>query len=147
MAKLFIREVRLRINKEEYWRNFVEYAFEKTRDKEFLQTGFPTTMPTDRNWYALRLGTSKAHIELSFNTQKNSIRAALLIKERNLLNALEELLNKNGLGNIVSVKKDSKTANISFTKLNCDFENGRDIQFQWFMDKTCILKKMIDAVL
>ncbi len=59
-----------KFNKEEYWKEFVEYAFYKSDSREFKNAGFPIDPTADRNWYELRMGSAKVHIELSLSTQK-----------------------------------------------------------------------------
>lgn len=138
---------RVNVDKEEYWKDFVEYAFKKSGNQEFIDARFPIATPANRNWYALRLGTAKAHIELSFNTQRNSIKTALLIKDRELFDTLEGLLRKNNMINIVLINKESKTMNISIMKNDVDFAGNRMDQYKWFMEGACTFKKLVVAVL
>ena len=137
---------KINISKEKYWQEFVRYAFEESKNKEFINAEFPVAVPADRNWYALRLGTAKAHIELSFNTQKYTIRTALLIKDRTLFEKLEDVLAKNEMSDTVIINRESKTVSISIMKSDVDFCGDRISQFEWFMEGACLFKKLVNIV-
>lgn len=138
-----------KLGREEYWKAFVTYAFTDSGDRAFQAADFPIAPTADRNWYALRVGTAKLHIELSFNTQKNSLRTALLIKDRSLLEALERQLEAKKPTDAVLINRESQTANISFSLTDVDLAGGsdRERQFQWFMEKACFFKELAAEVL
>lgn len=136
-----------KFNKEDYWKEFIEYAFDKSGNQEFLKANFPIASTADRNWYALRVGSAKAHIELSFNTQKNTIRTALLIKDKELLEQLEAVVAKSAIRDAVSVNRESKTANISMTQSVVNLAEDRTPQFEWFMTGACAIKDIVGTVL
>ena len=125
-------------SKLEYWQEFVDYAFEGTYDQKF-KSDFPRAEPADRNWYALRLGSAKAHIELSVNTQKETIRTAILLKDENLLYQLEPHLKE---GADIIVDRKSQTKSISLIHKG-GLNNGRKEQFDWFIDVARDMKRFV----
>lgn len=134
-----------KIDKMAYWQEFVQYAFEESKNQEFIKAEFPASVPTYRNWYALRLGTSKVHIELSFNTQKGTMRTALLIKDKNLFADLERLIESLNCMPDVIYNRESKTTSISVRKNGVDLSRNREEQFEWFMENACMLKRLVDS--
>ena len=125
-------------SKLEYWQEFVDYAFEGTHNPKF-KSSFPRTEPADRNWYALRLGSAKVHIELSINTQKDTIRAAILIKDEEMFYQLESKLADNPQ---IIVDQKSQTKSISLMRKG-GLNKGRKAQFDWFMDRACVMKDFV----
>lgn len=135
------------LNKENYWKEFVEYAFYKSENQEFLKSGFSVAPVADRNWHALRMGTAKVQVELSFNTQKNTIRTALLVYAGELLEQLEEAVAQTDISEKVIVNRESKTKNIHMLQSVDGFTGDRIAQFEWFMDMSCKFRKVVAAVL
>ena len=125
-------------SKLEYWQEFVDYAFEGTHNQKF-KSDFPRAEPADRNWYALRLGSAKAHIELSVNTQKETIRTAILLKDENLLYQLEPHLKEDA---DIIVDRKSQTKSISLIHKG-GLNNGRKEQFDWFIDVARDMKRFV----
>ena len=134
-----------RLDKEGYWKEFVEYAFYTSPNHAFREAGFPIAPAADRNWYALRVGSAKVHIELSFNTQKKTIRTAMLIKDRDLLEKLRKVLVKRGYGDRIVVNTESKTMSIS--NISDDIRGSRIDQYLTFMVWAVVFKSAIDEVL
>lgn len=135
-----------------YWEEFVTYAFEDLNNKDFKDANFPKVIPTDRNWYALRLGTSKARIELSFNTRENTIRTALFISDKEKYRFLENIKNavnkifQNLPGDVVW-DGNSKTPSISMIRREMDTGINRTEQFDWFMECACLLNQITRVLL
>ena len=125
-------------SKLEYWQEFVDYAFEGTHNPKF-KSSFQRTEPADRNWYALRLGSAKVHIELSINTQKETSRAAILIKDEEMFYQLESKLADNPK---IIVDRKSQTKSISMM-CKGGLNKGRKAQFDWFMDRACVMKDFV----
>ena len=125
-------------SKLEYWQEFVDYAFEGTQNQKF-KSGFPRAEPADRNWYALRLGSAKVHIELSVNTQKETIRVAILVKDEEMFYQLESKLADNPQ---IIVDRKSQTKSMSMMRKG-GLNKGRKAQFDWFMDRACVMKDFV----
>lgn len=127
----------------EYWQEFTTYAFESASSTQFRQVGFSKSEPADRNWYALRLGSAKVHIELSINTQKDIIKAALLITDASLF---EQLYQKIGNQPEITANREAKIKMLSTTREG-GLNKNRAAQFEWFMGKACEFKKIVNEVL
>lgn len=136
----------VKFSKLEYWQEFVSYAFETSVKAKAFCKEFPMAVPADRNWYALRIGTAKAHIELSFNTQKNTMRTALLIKDKDVFVRLERLVETKHFSYEMVFNRDAKTTHIGFMKNGVDFCGDRSIQFEWFMECASIFKHLMEEV-
>lgn len=130
-----------------YWKAFVAYAFENQSSSAFVQSGFPQAEPADRNWYALRLGSAKTHIELTFNSKKGTIRTALFTKDSDWFDRL--------IANEAQIEQDfreipgtitwdgaSKSSSVSIIREVSDLNRDREEQFDWFMECACILKRI-----
>lgn len=59
----------------EYWAGFRDYAIEKG-----VNAKWKLSAATNYNWYAIRLGSAVFRIECSFNTRKETIRAAFFVQ-------------------------------------------------------------------
>lgn len=131
-----------------YWTDFVTYAFELSGNRKFQEANFSKGSPADLNWHALRFKEAKGHIEISFNTQKKTLRAGLFILNNpQLYQKLEaqklyvELLFSDM---DVEIQWDgvSKAKNVSVFKKNEDVKTGdRIAQAEWFMECAYLLKK------
>lgn len=133
-------------SKQAYWKSFIEYATESGSGNAFLYSGFTLPKPADRNWYALRLGTAKARIELQINTKNNIIRTALFIKDENMWNKVEALLLSNTAdSNKMHVDTESKTPSISIYKPIEGMDINKKEQYDWFMEYALVFKHFYDV--
>lgn len=60
----------------EFWQSFVDYAFSKPE----IKSVFSKRKAQPQNWYSLGIGSSIYHLDLSVNTQKNQLCAAIYIQ-------------------------------------------------------------------
>ena len=127
----------------EYWNKFINYAFDPVHNCKFT-TEFRKSEPADRNWYALRLGTSKGHIEFSINSREQTIKTAFIIK--NNPDLYEELKTSGYLFSDTFDKvsgelqwdgiSKAKSVSIVRSKKGLSIEE----QAEWFMECACIFK-------
>lgn len=128
-----------------YWKEFVRYAFDTAHNREFENAHFPQAQPADRNWYALRLGTSKGHIELSVNMREGTIRTALFVKNNKdlfkVLEAQKSLLESafRDIEGEICWDKVSQAANVSIIRTSAGLSEAE--QADWFMKCACILRQ------
>lgn len=133
-----------------YWQEFVDHAFGNAQNKRFLDARFLKSAPADRNWHALRFGTSKAHIELSFSRKKKTARTALFVRDKErfaLLESTRGYLNdafRDVDGNLVWDGM-SKLSSVSIVREGFDFCGNRTAQFEWFMMCAWIFKKISEV--
>lgn len=142
-----ISEIRID-TKLNYWEEFVQYTKSRNADTDFIRANFKLPEPADRNWYALRLGTSKARVELSINTKTNRIRTALYIKDTDVWNNLLGILENNNFNTReIVIDNESKTPSISVYKSIDKMDKGCFAQYDWFVKATVIMKKLLDKAL
>ncbi len=132
--------------KSAYWEDFIKYISSSPEGIAILEMDDLTLpAPADRNWYALRLGTTKARIELQLNTQKKMIRTALFIKDEILWDKIKLLLsNKLFRNNKIHMDTESKTPSISLYKEISGININRKEQFDWYVECTLAFKQVYD---
>lgn len=134
--------------KQRYWEEFIKYTKSRNVDDDFIRANFKFPEPADRNWYALRLGTTKARVELSVNTKTNRIRTALYIKDADVWNNLLAILKNNKINvQEIIIDNQSKTPSISVYRSIDGINKDCFEQFDWFVKVTVILKKLLEMVL
>lgn len=134
-----------------YWEKFAEYTSGNVHNKEFQDAGFSQARPTDRNWHALRFGTSQAHIELSFNTKKGTARTALFIRDKKKYCALEarkEEINNafRDINGTMAWDGVSKLPSIGIIREKFDISDYGPEQFDWFMQAASIFKALVASL-
>lgn len=135
------------VSKIDYWQEFVKYAFLTVPNSLSVPDEFYTALPADRSCHALTFGTSKAYIELSFSTQKRSLRTALLVSDKSVFAEMEKIIDKFHFTDTVVLDRESKTASISLIKKEVDITEKSEEQFAWFLESAQTLKKLADTVL
>lgn len=147
------RDVSLEVSSEggtskyEYWKSFVEYASGEGGTDEFAGAGFNMPKPAERNWYALRLGTSKARIELTINTRDNLIRTVLFIKDEMLWDNMTRLFLSRGFNEKkIYINTESKSSSISVYKRINGLNINKKEQYDWFIKCAITLKQIYDVI-
>lgn len=135
------------LTKYTYWEDFIKYTEKRSANNTFAMAGFKLSEAADRNWYALRLGTAKARIELSINTKTNNIRTALFIKDINLWNKIISITSKSdSFGNGICIDDQSKTPSISVYKKIEGMCINRCEHYKWFMECAVIFKQLFKTI-
>lgn len=115
--------------------------------------GLSLSKANDYNWYSIRFGNGRAHIEHSFNSKNGTIRASLIIEgDTNLFDRLERNQSIFGtplakLGGDLQWDGKSKAQHINVILCNQDVKNAayQETQFAWFAGWTYVLKRIIDT--
>jgi len=129
----------------EFWNKFKEYVL-STNTKIRLQT------PRPQHWYDITIGSSDAHLSLTFNTRDNLVSCELYIsKNKDLFNFLLE--RRTEIETEIDEKADwidAQTASRIVIKKNvnnCFNQNEWEDQFKWLLAKTILFRHVFTKYL
>lgn len=122
----------------EFWNKFKEYVL-STNKKIRLQT------PRPQHWYDITIGSSDAHLSLTFNTRDNLVSCELYIsRSKDLFNFLSE--RRSEIETEIGEEADwidAPTASrikIKNNISNCFNQNEWEEQFRWLLAKTVLFR-------
>lgn len=135
-----------------YWEEFVKYAFEGNEKSKMSKVGILPSKIADRNWYALRLGTSKVRIELSFNTRKNMIRAGLFFSDIETYNKMVFIKSQieekfSNTEETVMWDGKSKTPSVCILKKISNIQEDRTKQYKWYAECAYALVHLVRSII
>jgi hypothetical protein len=122
----------------EFWNKFKEYVL-STNKKIRLQT------PRPQHWYDITIGSSDAHLSLTFNTRDNLVSCELYIsRSKDLFNFLSERRSEieTEIGEEADWIDAPTASRIKIKKnvSNCFNQNEWEEQFRWLLAKTVLFR-------
>lgn len=124
----------------DFWKGFREYASKKPEFSYY----FTFQKVTPKYWYNLSIGSSDAHIRLTFSVQNKEISVGVYIhNNKSLAQAFEKQQSvlKNVIGGEFSRNEGAKDIVFAtFRKIDCDDTKKWEDYFQWFCEAALKLR-------
>lgn len=124
----------------DFWKRFREYASKKPEFSYY----FTFQKVTPKYWYNLSIGSSDAHIRLTFSVQNKEISVGVYIhNNKSLAQAFEKQQSvlKNVIGGEFSRNEGAKDIVFAtFRKIDCDDTKKWEDYFQWFCEAALKLR-------
>ena len=124
----------------DFWKGFREYASKKPEFSYY----FTFQKVTPKYWYNLSIGSSDAHIRLTFSVQNKEISVGVYIRNnKSLAQAFEKQQSvlKNVIGGEFSRNEGAKDIVFAtFRKIDCDDTKKWEDYFQWFCEAALKLR-------